>query len=191
MITLGRDSCFQHGQMLISDIQVYKAASRIEVWSTLSSVYDYENIKQMSVTVRVTDSQGLYATGVIEITIMDENDPPLIVSTKEYYLQENAALGTEIGRIIADDPDYSRDYGKSSLNLNIVYEDPNFLERGSHIASDEIAFSSDSIRNIFVDDMSKYWQTDEKNVSLIIDINKNLKSHLSACNGKMDLPQKI
>ena len=65
--------------------------------------------------------------------------------------------------------------GKDSLNLNIVYEDPNFLERGSHIAVDEIAFSSDSIRNIFVDDMSKYWQTDEKNVSLIIDINKNLE----------------
>ena len=106
---------------------------------------------------------------------MDENDPPVIVSTKEFYLQENAALGTEIGRIIADDPDYSRDYGKSSLNLNIVYEDPNFLERGSHIATDEIAFSSDSIRNIFVDDMSLYWQTDQKNVSLFIDINKNLE----------------
>ena len=112
VITLGRDSCFQHGQMLISDIQIYKAASRIEVWSTPSSIYNYENIKQMSVTVRVTDSRGLYATGVIEITIMDENDPPLIVSTKEFYVQENAELGTEIGRIIADDPDYSRDYGK-------------------------------------------------------------------------------
>ena len=131
--------------------------------------------KQMSVTVRVTDSRGLYATGVIEITIMDENDPPVLVSTKEYYLQENAAMGTEIGRIIADDPDDSRDNGKDSINLNIVYEDPNFLERGSHIASDEIAFSSDSIRNIFVDDMSKYWQTDQKNVSLFIDINKNLE----------------
>ena len=64
----------------------------------------------------------MFLFAVLEpLYVLDENEPPLIVSAKEFYVQENAEFGTEIGRIIANDPDHNPNYGKESLHLNIVF----------------------------------------------------------------------
>ena len=58
-----------------------------------------------NITIRVTDGNGLTATlPVFSITVNDVNDAPTI-SDQTFTVAENTANGTELGQVVASDPD--------------------------------------------------------------------------------------
>ena len=67
---------------------------------------DRELISQFLLTVEVTDASGLTALTMAQISVTDENDvPPAILPNQVFSVDENAAVGTTLGIVVATDGD--------------------------------------------------------------------------------------
>lgn len=70
------------------------------------TMLNYEGTPAYSLTVRATDngSPALSATGTINISVLDANEPP-VMNPASFTLAENSATGTVVGTVTASDPD--------------------------------------------------------------------------------------
>ena len=69
------------------------------------ALLDYEDATQHSVTVEVTDPDGLSDTATFAIDVQDVNKSPSITGLSGDQLDENAAADTVVGTVAASDPD--------------------------------------------------------------------------------------
>lgn len=58
-----------------------------------------------SVTVRATDSTGLFLDKIFSITVTDVNETPAVASGQVFSVVEASANGTVVGTVVATDPD--------------------------------------------------------------------------------------
>ncbi|MBI5759286.1 MAG: cadherin repeat domain-containing protein, partial [Planctomycetales bacterium] len=69
------------------------------------SLLDFESLPAWTLTVRVTDTSGLFDTAGITINLNDVNENPDILSTT-FNLSENLTAGTLVGTATASDVDF-------------------------------------------------------------------------------------
>jgi VCBS repeat-containing protein len=71
------------------------------------SLLDYENAASHSLTVRVTDSDGLTYDGTFTINLTNVNEGPTNLALSANSVAENAVAGTVVGTVSGTDPDSS------------------------------------------------------------------------------------
>lgn len=66
---------------------------------------DYESVSSISVTVRSTDSgsPALFVEKTFTISVVDKNDPPSDIALSSSSVDENVAVGTEVGTLSTTD----------------------------------------------------------------------------------------
>ncbi len=69
------------------------------------TLLDYEDATQHSITVEVTDPDGLSDTATYAIDVQDVNESPSITGLSGDQVDENAADDTVVGAVAASDPD--------------------------------------------------------------------------------------
>jgi len=70
-----------------------------------SVVFDYENTTSQSVTIRATDSGGLYVDKQFTINVLNVNEAPTSITISNSSILENNAIGDVIGTLSATDPE--------------------------------------------------------------------------------------
>lgn len=70
-----------------------------------SVVFDYENTTSQSVTIRATDSGGLYVDKQFTINVLNVNEAPTSITISSSSILENNAIGDVIGTLSATDPE--------------------------------------------------------------------------------------
>lgn len=70
-----------------------------------SVVFNYENTTSQSVTIRATDSSGLYVDKQFTINILNVNEAPNSITLSNASILENNAIGDVIGTLSATDPE--------------------------------------------------------------------------------------
>ena len=86
---------------------------------------DYENCSYFSLTVEVEDQLGLKGTSNIGVSVTDVNEPPKIKTGQVLYVDEDAAVGSVIGTVLATDPDFgvgALTYTLMTDSLNSTFE---------------------------------------------------------------------
>ncbi len=70
------------------------------------ALLDYETLTEVSYTVTITvkDAKGLTASDDKVINVIDENEKPIVATTK-LSVKENSIAGTFVGKVDASDPD--------------------------------------------------------------------------------------
>ncbi|KAA0172796.1 hypothetical protein FNF27_05776 [Cafeteria roenbergensis] len=85
------------------------------------AVLDFERTQVYRTTVRVTDSGSppLSDTAVLEVRVMDEQEPPAITAGQTFTIDENAGAGTAVsgGAVAAVDPDAADNVGAPGAGL--------------------------------------------------------------------------
>ena len=71
---------------------------------TTAAVLDYEAAGSHSIIVRATSSDGSSGTALVNITVGDVNEAPL-VNNQSFTVDENSVAGTVVGSVLASDPD--------------------------------------------------------------------------------------
>ncbi|ATL48364.1 hypothetical protein COR50_15005 [Chitinophaga caeni] len=71
----------------------------------LNTSLDFEQQASYQVKVRVADQAGLFVEQVFTINVLDVNEAPDALTLSNNQVNENAATGTIIGTLSADDPD--------------------------------------------------------------------------------------
>ncbi len=74
---------------------------------TTNQSFNHEAGASYGITVRVTDSGGLFYDEAFTIVINDVNEAPVINGSYSYSLPENASVGTVLGSVSVTDPDTS------------------------------------------------------------------------------------
>ncbi len=72
---------------------------------TTNAVFNREAASSYGITVRVTDSGGLYYDEAFSVSINDVNEAPSLNSSYSYTVPESAWIGYAFGPITASDPD--------------------------------------------------------------------------------------
>lgn len=75
---------------------------------------DYERASSYELNVSVTDSAGAWAWGIVDVEIVDVNDPPAVVDTA-FVVGERAEPGAVLGTVTAWDQD-----GGDTLTLSLT-----------------------------------------------------------------------
>ena len=75
-----------------------------EIKVIADSTIDYEAKATYTVKVVVTDKDGLKDTATVTIKVNDVNEKPT-VEDSEFHVAENSRAGTEVGKVVASDPD--------------------------------------------------------------------------------------
>lgn len=140
-------------------------------------VFQYELQQIYNIRIRVTDKDALTFDKALEINIIDENDPPVNLALSSNTIEENAAIGTQIGFFTNEDPD---------LNETHVYQlvsgagdqDNAFFEIDDDILRNAVVFNYEdpnhgpeySIRVRVTDKGGLY--TEEEFQILVLDVNE-------------------
>ena len=61
--------------------------------TVLGHALDYENCSSYALSVRVTDTTGLQATGVVTVNVLDVNEAPRIKRAQRVLVDEDASVG--------------------------------------------------------------------------------------------------
>ncbi len=72
---------------------------------TTTTTFNYEAGSSYAITVRVTDTGGLFYDETFNVSIGDVNEAPTINGGYAYSLPENASVGTVLGSVSVSDPD--------------------------------------------------------------------------------------
>ncbi|KAL8601316.1 hypothetical protein ACOMHN_054610 [Nucella lapillus] len=80
---------------------------RIEGDNTLTalSIFNYEEVASLPLTIRATDNQGLSTVATFRIQIEDKNDPPSSLSLSNHVVSEITPPGGQVALIATEDPD--------------------------------------------------------------------------------------
>lgn len=70
-----------------------------------SVVFDHESASTQSVTIRATDSGGLYVDKQFTINVLNVNEAPTAITISNSSILENNAVGDVIGTLSATDPE--------------------------------------------------------------------------------------
>ena len=73
--------------------------------TVLGHALDYENCSSYALSVRVTDTTGLQATGVVTVNVLDVNEAPRIKRAQRVFVDEDASVGSVVGTVSVKDPD--------------------------------------------------------------------------------------
>lgn len=80
-----------------------------------AAAVNYEAAPTMPVTVRVTDSSGLFTNVTITVDVLDINEAPAALTMTGGTVVENSPAGTNVGRVTGTDPDAG-----STLNYSLI-----------------------------------------------------------------------
>ncbi len=83
---------------------VVQQSSRSPATAQLRTNMPLLGLGVFSVGVRVTDSRGLAAVASIAITIVERNDPPIVLAAA-FNVSEGAAVGDVVGQVIVSEPE--------------------------------------------------------------------------------------
>ena len=75
-----------------------------EITVKADDTIDFETKSSYTVKVVVTDKDGLKDTATVTIKVNDVNEKPT-VEDSEFHVAENSRAGTEVGKVVASDPD--------------------------------------------------------------------------------------
>ncbi|HUU91041.1 MAG TPA: cadherin domain-containing protein, partial [Phycisphaerae bacterium] len=75
-----------------------------QITVTDNTTLDFETTPQYVLTVRVTDSGGLWDEAGVTVNVSDVNETPT-VNAQAFSVAENSALGTAVDVVVASDPD--------------------------------------------------------------------------------------
>ncbi|NXG56211.1 CADN protein, partial [Hemiprocne comata] len=124
---------------------------------TTLQVFDREKQREYPLTVTATDQAMEPLIGIcqMKIIILDQNDSdPKFENTRyEYFLREDARVGTSFLRVAAHDDDYS---SNAAITYSIANEEPNYLQinptTGWVFVNQPISQRSSIIREIIATD---------------------------------------
>ena len=75
----------------------------------VSNPLDRESADQFAITVTATDNQSPPQTGVtsvkVEVTDVNDNKPKFSLDTYQFFVSEDAAVSSTVGRVVAVDQD--------------------------------------------------------------------------------------
>ncbi len=120
-----------------------------EITVKADSTIDYETKNEYTVTVVVTDKFGYTDTATVTIKVNDVNETP-DVPDQTITVKEDAAVGSDIGKIVASDPDTAKAF--CTLTYELVEESSVFdvKEDGTVVLKKELDYEKDSILTIKV-----------------------------------------
>ncbi|KAI8744489.1 protocadherin Fat 4, partial [Biomphalaria glabrata] len=100
-----------------SSTQFYITDNTLKV--SVAAIIDYERIKTLALTLRVTDSgqPPLSLDKNITVEVLDVNEAPTTVVLTRNKVSEDASIGNEIGSFVTTDPD-----NKEVIRQSFVYE---------------------------------------------------------------------
>lgn len=96
---------------------------------------NFESISQYEVAIEVTDNGGLTHTEILNINVTDTNDPPSGYTLDNATIQENQAIGTVIGNLIAADPDTTDTHTYTFVQNDIYPDNALFTIDGTELQS--------------------------------------------------------
>ena len=73
-------------------------------------LFNYEAISSFDITVKSTNDSGLSVSKSFTITVNDINEPPTNLTLSQNSVDEDVAIGTEIGTFTTTDPDNSNTF---------------------------------------------------------------------------------
>ena len=108
------------------------------------STIDYETKNEYTVTVVVTDKYGYTDTATVTIKVNDVNEAP-DVPDQTITVKEDAVVGSDVGKIVASDPDTAKAF--STLTYELVEESEQFSvkEDGTVVLKKELDYETDSV----------------------------------------------
>ena len=108
------DSCEGGSVARIADMEFYEVKTTLDF-----TPLDYELASSYNLNVNVVDSGGLTSTATIIIEVTDINEAPVLQPGK-FFVMENSPVGTELGKVLATDPD-----GNNIITYSISVNGPN------------------------------------------------------------------
>ena len=120
-----------------------------EITVKADSTIDYETKNEYTVTVVVTDKFGYTDTATVTIKVNDVNETP-DVPDQTITVKEDAVVGSDVGKIVASDPDTAKAF--STLIYELVEESEQFdvKEDGTVVLKKELDYETDSVLTIKV-----------------------------------------
>ncbi len=114
------------------------------------TMFDYEQTSSFDIKVSVKDPTGVTTDTTITIKIGDVNEAPTVEDQK-FTVAEDVKVGTEVGKVKADDPD-KKTPEYSNLTYEVVDENENFTVKkdGSIIVKQPLDYESDSVYTVKV-----------------------------------------
>ena len=95
---------------------------------TTTAPLDFETAASRGVTIRATDTGGLFVDQAVTIAVRDVNEAPARVTISNATVIENAAGGTVIGTLSGNDPDAG-----DSVTFSLATADARFRINGSQL----------------------------------------------------------